>query len=154
MLCCGAAIRTNLDVNKNAVKWVRKSVSEMMASFGLDSKNKLIKFIGMAFKGAQMRIKLSEDETYKMAIEALGNTPLPDAADLVDEIGTWLSNTRIIEYYDNVPYIRQFIDALHELAKADIEIGMTSEHITCSLNFFSEGFKELFDLIMQGMNDQ
>lgn len=108
----------------------------------------------MAFKGAQIRVKLSEDETYKIAKEGLIKVPLPDAADLVDEIGSWLSTSRIIEYYDNVPYIRQFIDALHDLAKADIEIGITTENVTFSLCFFTEGLKELFDLIMQGMADQ
>ena len=148
------AIRTNLDVNKNAIKWIRKAISDVINNYKIISENKLFKFAAMAFKGAQIRVKLSEDETYKIAKEGLANVPLPDAADLVDEIGSWLSTSRIIEYYDNVPYIRQFIDALHDLAKADIEIGMTTENVTFSLCFFTEGFKELFDLIMQGMANQ
>lgn len=79
---------------------------------------------------------------------------MPDGADLVDEIGIMLSKSRLIDYYDNVPYIRQFIDALHDIGRADIEIGITNEYMSSSFSFFTEGFKELFDLIMQGMVDE
>lgn len=62
----------------------------------------------LAARGLVARIRMTEDETYRMVSEHFKENKviMPDGADLVDEIGIMLSKTRLIDYYDNVPYIR------------------------------------------------
>lgn len=150
---CGAAVRARVEINKTCVNSVRDQVLGLLQSDLSWKNDKFTKFLISAFRGFSMRLKLSENESYNMAKDMFEGKTLPDAADLVDEFGTILSETRLIEYYDNVPYIREFIDALHDYCKCNMELGLATQHITFSLSFATEGCKELFDLIMQGMTD-
>ncbi len=149
---CGAALRIYLDVSKRGVSALRKMITSIISDLDGALSDQTYKFMALAFKGLQMRLRMTDDETYHMVKEHFSNVALPDGIDLVDAIGKYLSDSRIIEYYDNVPYIREFIDALHEYAKADIEIGVHGEKFTCSIGGFTEGIKELFDLVLQGMS--
>lgn len=97
---------------------------------------------------------MSEDDIMKMVHDVIGvSTPLPDAVDLIDEIGMGLSKTGMIEHYDNIPFVRRLIDALHDLGKCSFEFGITNEDVNLSLQIDTQGVKELFDLIMAGMED-
>lgn len=149
---CGAAVRGRVDISKQALPSVRQIFSEFLVDSS-GRHDKLLDFLSLAFKGISMRVKLTENETYEMMKNLFGDKPLPDAADLVDELGMMISHLRLIEYYDNVPYIREFVDAIREYAKANIEFGVTYEKATASISFQTEGVKETFDLIMAGMTD-
>lgn len=154
LIFCGAAFRVRCEVKKTALPQIRSLVYETLHQDNNQlSSDKFLAFIMMAFKGFAMRVKLSEEETLRMVKEYFEGRALPDGADLVDEIGSLLSTSRLIEYYDNVPFIREFIDGLHKYARCNIELGMHIQSTTASFHFSTEGVKELFDLIMEGMAD-
>lgn len=90
----------------------------------------------------------------KMVHDVIGvTTPLPDAVDLIDELGLVVTKTGLIEHYDNIPFVRRLVDALHDLGKCSFEFGLTNEDINASFQFDTQGVKELFDLIMGGMQE-
>jgi len=115
---------------------------------------KLLLFLILSFKGMNFRMKMSEDDIMKMIHDVIGlSTPLPDAVDLVDELGMAVSKTGLIEHYDNIPFIRRLVDALHDMGRCSFEFGITNEDINLSFQFDTQGVKEVFDLIMAGMED-
>jgi len=148
----GAAVRGRVDISRQSLHRVREMIAEIVVRSRYKN-DKLLDFLVMAFRGVAMKVKLSDNDTYSFVSKVLNRNKgaFPDGADIVDEIGMLLSNTRLIEYYDNVPYIREFVDALREHARASIEFGLTFDKATASISLQTEGIKELFDHIMAGM---
>lgn len=107
-------------------------------------------FVVKALKGFQLRVKLSADETYSLLKTNFEGVELPDAVDLVDELGLMANELDWFKMYDEMPFVKDFVDALHDFAHCDIEMGYTSEQRTFSFSFHTKGIKEIFDLIMQG----
>jgi len=152
VLLGGAKVSAKIDMAKQALHRVR----EMMQKYFVRIKgfrDKLVDFACIALRGLIMKVKLSDKDLFEIVkkIFERGILKLPDGADVIDEIGMFLSNSRLIEYYDNVPYIREFVEALHEHALADIEFGVTFDKASASISIKTEGVKELHDEIMAGM---
>lgn len=154
LILCGAALRIYVDTTKMGKVALRKfltsyAISDWLALFS----DKTFRFITLAFRGLQMRMKLADELTYNLVKDLLHDVPIPDGVDLVDAVGKSMSESNFIGQYDNVPFIREFIDALHDFGKADFEFGIHSEAFTFSFGGFTEGIKELFDLVIQGMTE-
>lgn len=61
-------MRLNIDVNKAAVPMIRKQIADSLASLS-QSQDKLTKFMMVAARGLNARIRMTEDETYRMVSE-------------------------------------------------------------------------------------
>lgn len=102
-----------------------------------------------------LRVNLSDEETFKLFLDSFPRTAnWPDVLDLIDELGVLFERSHVIREYDNKPFVRDFIDALHDYANANIELGLTCDSFTLSGSIQTEGLKELFDHIMTGMVDE
>lgn len=146
----GICIRLRGDISSTAIPKIRG----LLLSMPELPTEKILLFLLLAFKGLNFRMRMSEDDIMKMVHDVIGlTTPLPDAVDLVDEIGMMLSKTGMIEHYDNIPFVRRLVDALHDLGRCSFEFGMMNEDINFSLQFDTQGVKELFDLVMGGMEE-
>lgn len=100
-------------------------------------------------------MNLSDEETFKLFLDSFPRTAnWPDVLDLIDELGVLFERSHVIREYDNKPFVRDFIDALHDYANANIELGLTCDSFTLSGSIQTEGLKELFDHIMTGMVDE
>jgi hypothetical protein len=161
LVLSGFAFRLKGEVSAQYLKaardWVYGELQKPSKSFevlhALD--DKLLRFAAFSLNGISMRLNLSEEETYKLFLDSFPRTAnWPDAVDLIDELGILAERARMIREYDNKPFFREFIDALHDYAKANIELGLTCESFTLSGSFQTEGLKELFDHIMTGMVDE
>ncbi len=135
---------------------VKKFLTNYVSEESNGISDRVSKFLFLAIRGIQMRIKMSPEQTYNILRDDFSDKKefAADAIDLVDEIGLFLSDNRLIDYYDNVPFIHEFINTFHEFAVSDIELGVSSPKFTMSASFQSAGFKELFDLVLDGMQDQ
>lgn len=146
----GICLRLRGDVSSTAIPKIRSMLSQLP---NLPTE-KLLLFLMMGFKGLNFRMRMSEDDIMKMVHDVIGvTTPLPDAVDLIDELGLMVTKTGLIEHYDNIPFVRRLVDALHDLGKCSFEFGLTNEDINASFQFDTQGVKELFDLIMGGMQE-
>lgn len=149
----GLALKVKLDIAKKYLKDLRtKIIGGMKKLVDQLFPDKVFNFCLKAIKGIHVRLKLSPEETYGLFKNSVGELELPDAADLIDEIGMFLHDQKLINMYDNIPFVKEVIDSFHDLAKCDIEAGYCSLQRTASLNFYTEGIKELFDNIMQGFS--
>lgn len=149
LFLCGFAFRVAATLDKDTIA----NITDDFLSTGTD---RISNYLALAFKGLNMRVKLSNEDTYQLAVERLkaNNIDVPDAADLVDALGLFLTEeTDLLQMYDNMPFVRDFLDALHDLAKTDIEAGYFSEKLLIQASFKTEGFKDLFDQLMEGMSD-
>ena len=157
----GFAFRLKGEVSAQYLKagrdWIYKELQKPSKQFDLLQAldQKLLRFAAFALNGISLRVNLSEEETFNLFLDSFPRTAnWPDALDLIDELGVLVERMRLIREYDNTPFFRAFIDALHDYAKANIEVGLTCESFTLSGSFQTEGLKELFDHIMTGMVDE
>lgn len=156
MFFSGAAFRFSFDVSKRAMSVVKKFLSNYVKENSHQlGDEKTLKFLLLAIRGIQMRIKMSPEQTYKILKEQVYGKDIfaADAIDLIDEIGLFLSESRFIDYYDNIPFIQEFINSVHAYAWSDIEIGISSPKFTISSSIQTSGIKNLFDLVIQGMQE-
>lgn len=148
----GFSVGVKINSKREALQRIKEllEVDKLLAQKQLD---KLVKFLGISLKGAAVRIKLSPEETYKLILDQGkdANITYPDGIDLVDAIGGIISDLRIIDGYDKIPFVTHFINELHESGLFDLEVGCTTDFAGISLAFKTEGIKELFDLVMGGM---
>lgn len=156
LVLSGLAFRLKADVSKQYIQKVREWLAFYLAnekrSYLLG--DKALRFVLLALSGISARINLSDEETYKLFLDSFPRTVnWPDAIDLIDELGIFLERSELIQDYDNKPFIREFIDALHDYGKAIVEVGVTCDQFTVSVGAQTEGFKEIFDNIMAGMED-
>jgi hypothetical protein len=150
----GFALRLKADVAKKYLKQIRKRLIKIIGPFlTMIFPERIANFCIKAVRGFQARVKMSPEETYSIFKTHFDGIDLPDAADLIDELGLFSAEAGWIKYYDNVPFIKHMVDSLHDTAICDIEVGYTSEQRTFSLKFQTKGIKELFDLIMAGCVD-
>ena len=147
----GLAFRLKIDIAKKFLKEARTKILGVTKSF-IDSvlSDKVFNFCLKAIKGLFIRIKLSPQETYGLLHSSFGELDLPDAADLVDELGMMANEAKLVHYYDNTPFIKEFIDALHDYGQCSFEFGYSSTQRTFGINVYTQGIKELFDTLMQG----
>ena len=145
----GVSLRLRGNIASNAIPKIRGFL------LGLElPTEKLLLYLILSFKSLNVRLRLSEDDMMKLVHDVIGvNTPLPDAVDLVDELGIMAHTLGLIDQYDNIPFIRRLVDSLHLLAKCSFEFGIFSEDANASIQVDTEGVKELFDLIMAGMEE-
>lgn len=148
----GIALRVKVDIAKKYLKQVRIRILKAAANL-INSMvtNKIFNFCLKALKGIHIRLKLSPFETYGLFQSSIGEMDLPDAADLIDEIGM-MANHKLIRYYDNIPFVRELVDAIHEQGHCDMELGYSSPQRTCLIEMHTQGIKEVFDAIMQGFS--
>lgn len=151
----GLAIKIKADIAKKFLKEVRARILQIGNDFiNMFFPDKVMNFAIKALKGIHMRIKLTQEETYTLFKDSVGDIDLPDAADLIDELGVFVSERKLIDIYDNMPFVKEFIDSFHDLAKCDIEIGYSSSQRTASVNMVTQGIRELFDLLIQGFLEE
>ena len=150
----GFAFRLKADITRKYLKEVRARVFKIFGNFiNTLFPDKMANFFLKAFKGLQVRVKLSHEETYGLFQNSIGEFDLPDAVDLIDEIGMAAHEYKWVRAYDNMPFVKEFVDALHELGQCDLEVGYTSPQRTFSANLHTQGIKELFDNVLKGFSD-
>lgn len=115
--------------------------------------DKLSNFCIKAFKGLQVKVSLSPEQTYSMLESQFEGIDLPDAIDLLDEIGMFANQDLWIDYYDEFPFFRDLADAVYECGICDLEFGYASEQRTIAAKVKSGGIKELFDLVIAGCEE-
>lgn len=151
ILLHGFAFVLKVDILKKFSKSFRdKFVETIGAMISEMISDKTARFALRALKGFHARIKLSHEETYTLFKSVLSEEKLPDAADLIDDIGMFLSKSGILKFYDNYLFFHRFIDSLHDIGLCDFELGYHSQQRTISVNFRTKGIKEIFDLVMSG----
>ena len=149
----GFAFRFKADISSNYLKEVRHRIIGVgKNSIDTMIPDKALNFCIKAVKRLHLKVKMSPEETYAQFKDLFKDLDFPDTADLIDEIGHTASQFKFAHYYDNTPFVKDFIDAIHELAKCDIEFGYSSPQRTFGLNFQTEGIKELFDQVMLGFS--
>lgn len=113
------------------------------------------RFLIAGFKSLQMRIKLKLGDAAAFLEGILENDRIKfgDVYDLVDALGKFLEESEFIRWYDNVPWIHEFVTALHQFAFADLEIGLVHKNFSSSIRMETVGIQQLFDLSMMGMQN-
>lgn len=79
------------------------------------------------------------------------NPDIPDAADLVDEIGFMFENYQ--DFLTNHPFVEEFLDDLKENGLFDIEMGIVDDGTKVSLGMVTSGAVELYNEVLQGMQE-
>jgi hypothetical protein len=145
----GISLRLRGNVASNAIPKIRS----MLLGLQLPTE-KLLLYLILSFKSLNLRLRMSEDDMMKMVHDVIGvDTPLPDAVDLVDELGMMASQLGFIDNYDNIPFIRRLVDSLHDLAQCSFEAGLFTEDLNASVQIETQGVKELFDLVIGGLEE-
>lgn len=151
LLLSGFAFKCKVDIPKKYKKQMKKRMlSVLCPQLAKNMSDRLPSFILAALSGVLVKVKLSPAETYSVFKTQFQGLDLPDAVDLLDEMGMLANADQWIEYYDDFPFLAQLVDTLHDVAACQIEVGYTSIQRTMSLKFKTEGIKELVDLILAG----
>ena len=117
------------------------------------AKDMLPVFLIAGLKSLQMRLKLNLGDAQEFLESLLQDNRIKfgDVVDLIDQVGVAMENSEFLNWYDNVPWIHEFINAFRELAFADVEIGLTHKSFSTSIRAETSGIRELFEAAMQGM---
>lgn len=113
----------------------------------------LFRYLIAGFKSLQMRIKLKLGDAEAFIASLLEEIQIKfgDVYDLVDAVGMIMVESKFLLWYDNVPWVHELVGAIHDLAFADMEIGLVHKNFTSSLRIVTCGIQELFDSAMQNM---
>lgn len=127
----------------------------LLEKIGLEPQEvpKSFRFMLLAFNSCQFRMRLSPEKTFNMVMDFLNqkNPDVPDGADLVDEVGLALDGSGTLNAYYELPFFRNFVDSIKEYALCDVEVGFHSIPLNASMKFQTEGIKELWEHVLDGM---
>jgi hypothetical protein len=123
---------------------------------GIEYAPKSIRFSFLAFNSCVFKMKLSQAKTFNMVMEFLNqvNPDIPDGADLVDELGTFIDRIDGFNAYSGFPPFRNLVDTVKEHGLCEVEGGLVNPVLNLALKVQTEGIKELIDLVLGGMVDR
>lgn len=159
----GFVFRLKGEIHSSAGDTVKKMLFELAKAMDIlpekthysrdNGNNYLIRFIIAGFKSLQMRLKLNlgDAESFLEAILQNQSLVFGDVYDLIDSLGRMMEESEFLLWYDNVPWIHEFVTALHEFAFADAEIGLVHKNFSTSVRIETLGVRDLFDAAMMNM---
>lgn len=156
MLLRGFAIRIKAEISQRAVPFIRRMIWKALKPLIeklKEQNNKLAIFLLAGIKAFHLRLKfqLGEAEQFLEALLADSGFVFPDVVDLIDALGFGLSGGSLLAAYDNMPFVRYFIDTLKEVGVAKVEFGITQHLFTAAFQVQTSGIRELFDMVLKGM---
>ena len=149
----GLGIKLNIDCLKEARPTI---VKELAQSMNENVHDKAVRYLIMSFIGFSGKIRFSKENTLDLLMDFLNKVDpdVPDGADLIDEVGEILYKAGWFDLVEKTPVLSNFVSTLIECGHCDINVGYSSDRATFYLNAKTEGIKELYMAVMEGVKSE